>query len=107
MAKFTLSLDYWYLSAAEKPKSANFDAASGTYHPFDLPKDLGNELDLYAEFIVTDNIKIDLLSGIFLPGGYYREQRGDGNILGIASAPRFDGGASNAWLIETGITYSF
>lgn len=103
----TLRLDYWYLRSAEPGIGADYDPVSATYSPYTLPTYLGNELDAYAEYSVTDNIVLSFLAGLFLPGDYYRKNRGDEDLLGVSSAPRFDGNASNAWMLEAAVTYSF
>lgn len=105
--KLTVSLDYWYLQSAEPPIGADYDDITGMYSPYTLPSYMGNELDLYTEYAVNDNIVLSFLGGIFLPGDYYRKKRGDADLLGIAAAPRFDGGASTPWMIEAAVTYSF
>ncbi len=105
--KLTVSLDYWYLRSAEPAIGADYDEDTAVYSPYTLPTYLGNELDLYTEYAVNDNIVLSFLGGIFLPGDYYRKRRGDDNLLGVASAPRFDGGVSTPWMIEAAVTYSF
>ncbi|MDD4013817.1 MAG: alginate export family protein, partial [Candidatus Omnitrophica bacterium] len=104
--KLEVSLDYWFLRSAEKAIGADYDPVSGVYSPYTLPSYMGNELDLYAEYKVNRYIVFSLLAGIFFPGDYFRKNRGDGDILGIAAAPRYDGGASNAWMLEAAVTYS-
>jgi hypothetical protein len=105
--KLSISFDYWYLSAEQAPVGADYDPVAGVYYPRTLSKYLGNELDLYAEYCVNEYITFSLLGGLFLPGDYYREQRGDEDLLCIAAAPRFDGGANDAWVIEAAVTYCF
>jgi len=105
--KFTVNLDYWYLRTAEPPVGALLNPDTGLFDPYTLPTCLGNEFDIYAEYAVNDYITLSALGGIFLPGKYFRQQRDDGDVLGVISAPRFDGGASNAWLVEMAVTYSY
>ncbi|MFH1878970.1 MAG: hypothetical protein ABH883_09210, partial [Candidatus Omnitrophota bacterium] len=105
--KFSVSLDYWYLHTEQLPVGADYDPVKDEYHPYTLPGDLGSEFDIYAEYSVNDNIRYSFLAGIFFPGDYYRKRRGDEDAAGIAASPRFDGGASNAWVIEAAVTYVF
>lgn len=107
MDKLTLKFDYWYLRSAEPGIGADYDPAAAAYSPYTLPTYLGNELDAYAEYSVTKNIVLSFLAGLFLPGDYYRKGRGDDDLLGVSSAPRFDGNASNAWMLEAAVTCSF
>lgn len=92
--KLTVSIDYWYLRS--------FEHAHGTWNDrvITLSSDLGHELDFYSSYELTDNISFNLLMGIFFPGKYYREKRDDGNILGLAPSPRYDGDADAAYQIE-------
>lgn len=105
--KLTLNLDYWYLRSAEPGVGADYNDTTGTYSPYTLPVDLGNELDLYGEYAVNKNITLSLLAGLFLPGDYYRKRRADDDAIGISAAPRYDGSASNAWMIEAAVDYHF
>jgi hypothetical protein len=105
--KLFLSLDYWYLHAQQPPIGADYDPVNDVYSPYTLSSNLGNELDLYAEYYVNDYITFSFLGGIFFPGAYFHTRRGDQDLLGVAAAPRFDGGASNAWVIEAAVTYSY
>jgi hypothetical protein len=105
--KLSLSLDYWYLHTQQPPIGADYDPVNDVYLPYTLPGYLGNELDVYAEYYVNDNITFSFLGGIFFPGDYYHKRRGDADLLGVAAAPRFDGGACNAWVIEAAVTYSY
>ncbi|UJS18090.1 MAG: alginate export family protein [Candidatus Jettenia sp.] len=89
-----LSLDYWYLRS--------FEHAIGILNnrAITLSSDLGHELDFYSSYDLTDHISFSLQTGIFFPGRYYHEKRNDGDILGLAPAPRFDGDADPAYQIE-------
>ena len=100
--RLSVSFDYWYLHAATPPVGVDMGGATYT-----LPRFLGNEIDLSVEYTITENIMVSFLGGIFFPGEYYRQERGDGDALSVIGAPRFDGGASNAWQAETAITLSY
>jgi hypothetical protein len=105
--KLTLNLDYWYLRSAEPGIGADYDDTTGTYSPYTLPVDLGHELDIYGEYAVNKNITLSLLAGLFIPGDYYRKRRADDDVIGISAAPRYDGSASNAWMLEAAVDYHF
>jgi hypothetical protein len=105
--KLTVSFDYWYLNSQTPPIGADYDAEKDSYSPYTLPSFLGNEINLFVEYRPTENMALSFLGGIFFPGEYYRKDRGDADVLGVISAPRFDGGASNAWQAETAITFSY
>ncbi|MFC1570628.1 hypothetical protein ACFL4E_02480 [Candidatus Omnitrophota bacterium] len=102
----SISFDYWYLHTQQPPIGGNVDPASGMVTPFTLPSSLGNEIDLYIEYYPTDLITFSFLGGLFFPGEYFRKTRTDMDPLGIAAAPRYDGGASNAWQMEMAITFN-
>lgn len=99
--KLSASLDYWYLR--------NFEHAVGTRdgRAISLSSDLGHELDFYGSYDITEKISFNLLTGIFFPGKYYHEKRHDEDVLGLASAPRFDGGADIAYQIEFATEITF
>lgn len=94
MEKWSISFDYWYLKSFEHAMGILNDKA------ISLSSDLGHELDFYSSYDVTEHISFSLLTGIFFPGKYYHEKRDDGDILGLAPAPRFDGDADPAYQIE-------
>lgn len=100
--QFFVSFDYWYLYAQQPP----IGATAGMARNYTLPRSLGNEIDLYVEYYPTDLITFSFLGGLFFPGVYFHETRGDMDPLGIAAAPRYDGGASNAWQMEFAITFN-
>lgn len=100
--KLFISVDYWYLRSQEPPIGA--DTMMNTYT---LPSSLGNEIDIFVEYYAHENITLSFWGGIFFPGEYYRQSRGDGDPIGVATAPRYDGGASNAWQAETAITFTY
>lgn len=99
--KWSVSVDYWYLRS--------FEHATGTRdsRAITLSSDLGHELDFYGSYDLTENISFNLLTGIFFPGKYYHERRDDEDILGLAPAPRFDGGADIAYQIEFATEITF
>ncbi|MEP9411658.1 MAG: alginate export family protein [Candidatus Brocadia sp.] len=99
--KWSVSIDYWYLRS--------FEHAIGLRdsRPVTLSSDLGHELDFYGSYDITKNISFNLLTGIFFPGKYYHEKRDDRDILGLAPAPRFDGGADIAYQIEFATEITF
>ncbi|MFQ5953357.1 MAG: hypothetical protein ACE5JK_08185, partial [Candidatus Omnitrophota bacterium] len=104
---FYVGLDYWYLRTQQPPIGADYDAVNDEFLPYTLPKDLGNELDIYCEYYVNDYITLSFLGGIFFPGDYFHTRRGDEDVLGIAPAPRYDGGATNPWMAEFAVTYKY
>lgn len=99
--QWSVSADYWYLRS--------FEHAIGTQdgRAIALSSDLGHELDFYSSYDLTEHISFNLLTGIFFPGKYYYEKRDDGDILGLAPAPRFDGGADIAYQIEFATEITF
>ncbi len=99
--KWSLSVDYWYLRSFENAIGIRDD------RPITLSSDLGHELDFYGSYDVTANISFNLRTGIFFPGKYYHEKRDDEDILGLAPAPRFDGGADIAYQIEFATEITF
>ena len=99
--KWSVSFDYWYLRSFEHAIGIRNDRA------ITLSSDLGHELDFYSSYDLTKHISFNLLTGVFFPGKYYREKRDDGDILGLAPAPRYDGDADLAYQIELATEITF
>lgn len=101
--KVYVGMDYWYLSSKE---SAYGLSATGS--PMRLSRDLGHEIDLFASYQVTKNVKVSLLTGYFMPGNYYKEYRGDTAANNtFASTPRRDGLVDPAFQVELGFDFTF
>jgi len=99
--KWSVSFDYWYLRSFEHAIGILNDRA------ITLSSDLGHELDFYSSYDLTKHISFNLLMGVFFPGKYYREKRDDGDVLGLASSPRYDGDADPAYQIELATEITF
>ena len=83
--KWSVSFDYWYLRSFEHAVGILNDRA------ITLSSDLGHELDFYSSYDLTKHISFQSPDGCIFPGKYYRERREDGDVLGLASSPRYDG----------------
>ncbi len=99
--KWSVTLDYWYMRSFEHAIGIQND------HAVTLSSDLGHELDFYTTYDLTEHISFNLLTGVFLPGKYYREKRDDGDVLGVAPSPRYDGDADPAYQIELATEITF
>jgi hypothetical protein len=99
--KFSLAFDWWYLRA----KEPGFGQLGGETRR--LSRDLGHELDLSCEFALTDYLTLGVLSGYFMPGSYYQENRDD--TAGSLFSPfvRGDGEADAAYQVELYMTIEF
>lgn len=88
------SADWWHLNAAE----GGVGIVGGEARH--LSRDLGNEFDFSVQFQANKYITVGLLSGLFIPGKYYREVRED--TAGSLFSPfvRGDGSADCAYQIE-------
>ncbi|MDD5194572.1 MAG: hypothetical protein PHQ96_02715 [Candidatus Omnitrophica bacterium] len=100
--KLSFSFDWWYLKAMEKGIGLLGDAAK------ELPRDLGNELNLSANYEINENVTVSLLGGYFFPGKYYKETRDDteGGSL-FNPCVRGDGKANGAYQIELSVTFAY
>ncbi|MCX5696786.1 MAG: hypothetical protein NTU54_02235 [Candidatus Omnitrophica bacterium] len=94
-------LDWWYLRAMERGVGT-FEGSSKMLSP-----DLGNELDLSFNYELNKNITLGLLSGCFLPGRYYKEDRDDTEGSLFTPFVRGDGEADPAYQIELSCTLTF
>lgn len=92
--KWSISFDYWYLRTFERALSIRDERVTT------LSSELGLELDFYKSYDLTKNMSFNLLTGIFIPGKYYREKREDSDVLGLAPSSRYDGDADPAYQIE-------
>jgi len=72
-----------------------------------LSPDLGNEFDLSVNYELNKNITLSLLSGYFLPGDYYYEERDDTGGSLFSPFVRGDGQANSAYQIELSLTVTF
>jgi len=95
------SFDWWYL--------ANSENGIGMYDnvPEVIPRDLGNEVDLCLYYILTKQIKLSVVSGIFFPGAAFRKERTDVNGSLFTPFVRGDGEADPAYQLELGMEVAF
>lgn len=99
--KLSMTFDWWYLRAAER----GVGTLGGVNKT--LSTDLGNELDLYVNYDLTDNVALSLFCGYFFPGRYYKEERDDTEGSLFTPFARGDGEADGAFQIEASITFSY
>ena len=99
--KVYLGIDYWYLRSVEH--GVGLDGV-GNFREFSTQ--LGQELDIYASYQLTKNIKISLLGGYFFPGLYYKETRSDTTSI-FSDTARKDGEADGAYQVELGFDITF
>ena len=99
--KLLLTFNWWYLRASER--------GIGTFlgENKKLSPDLGNEFDLSVNYELNKNITLSLLSGYFLPGDYYYEERDDTGGSLFSPFVRGDGQANSAYQIELSLTVTF
>ena len=100
--KVYMGMDYWYLRAKEHGYGLD---EGGNITSFS--KELGHELDIFASYQWTKNMKISLLAGYFFPGKYYTETRTDNATNIFAPTPRRDGEADGVYQIELGLDITF
>lgn len=67
--KLSADLNWWYLKAAESGVGTLAGEAKK------LSSSLGQEIDLSLEYLLNKNLTLNLLSGYFFPGKFYREER--------------------------------
>lgn len=99
--KLTITVDWWYLRSKEK--------GVGTFagESRELSADLGHEIDVSFNYALNERVTLSLLTGYFLPGSFYKEERDD--TAGSLFTPfvRGDEGASPAYQVELSLTVSF
>ncbi len=96
-------MDWWFLKTMESAYGLD---QNGRVKEFS--KDLGQELDLFASYQLTENIKLSVLGGYFFPGNYYSEKRTDTAANNVfAPTPRRDGKADDAYQLELGVDITF
>ncbi len=99
--KLSCCLDWWYLRSKERGVG-KFDSVAKKLSP-----DLGNEIDVSFNYVLNENLSLDLLSGCFFPGNYYREEREDEEGSLFTPFVRGDGEVNLAYQIELSLTLSF
>ncbi|MFA5389166.1 MAG: hypothetical protein WC312_05360, partial [Candidatus Omnitrophota bacterium] len=99
--KLSFTFDWWYLRAAEEGVGV-FETVSKKLSP-----ELGNEVDLYFEYELNENVIISLYSGYFFPGRYYKEKRDDTDGSIFTPFVRGDGEADGAYQIEASLAVEF
>lgn len=99
--KFSVNFDWWYLATSEK--------GIGMYNnvPKVISPDLGNEIDLYADYFITKNILFSVAAGAFFPGAAYREERTDATGSLFTPFVRGDGKADPAYQLEISMELQF
>lgn len=99
--KINIGFDWWYLANAQK--------GIGMYNnvPKVISPELGNEVDIFFEWLATKNIALGVVGGIFLPGPAYREERTDVNGSLFTPYVRGDGKADPAYQLEMSMEMSF
>ena len=101
--KVYFGMDYWYLRSKENGFGLDEFRRFRKY-----PKELGHEMDFFASYQWTKNVKLSLLSGVFFPGKYYKNKRSDPPFTNAFSpAPRTDGDADAAFQFELAMDVNF
>lgn len=102
MDKVYVGVDYWYLHSKEPGHGLD---SAGRAEKFS--RDLGQEIDIFASYQLTPNIKLSLLGGYFFPGDYYKVGRMAGESNAYSPTPRRDGDADGAYQLELGMDVTF
>lgn len=99
--KFSATVDWWYIKANERGVGTLGGLAK------ELPRDLGQEIDLSLYYTLNKNINLSFSAGYFFPGRYFKEERDD--TLGSLFTPftRGDGNAHGAYQMELSIEFKF
>lgn len=99
--KLNISVYGFYLRAFEKAVGMLDGVARR------LSADLGQEVDVYADYRLNEHVTFSFLVGYFFPGHYYREKRddADGNVL--SPFIRGDGDADGAYQAEAAVELRF
>ncbi|MFH1414124.1 MAG: alginate export family protein [Candidatus Omnitrophota bacterium] len=88
---------------------SSFEKAVGTLNgeAKRLSRDLGEEIDIFIDYQLSQNVLISFLGGYFIPGRYYKEARDD--VDGSLFSPylRGDQKADNAYQIELAVEFQF
>lgn len=99
--KLSTTLDWWYLMTQERGVGT-FETAGKKLSPY-----LGNEVDLAFNYEFNKNVTLSLLSGYFLPGKFYKEDRDDGGGSLFSPFVRGDSEANAAYQIELSLTLAY
>ena len=99
--KLTATFDWWYIMANER--------GVGMYEGLSryLSRDLGQEIDLSLSYDLNENININLCTGYFFPGKYFKEKRDDTGGSLFTPFVRGDGRANSAYQIEFTVECEF
>lgn len=98
--KLSFAFDWWYMRAMERGVGTLEGVAKK------LSPDLGNEINLSADYKINKNISVDLVGGYFFPGKFYKEKRDDAEGSLFTPFVRGDGKANGAFQIELSVTLS-
>ncbi|PIQ90733.1 MAG: hypothetical protein COV71_02990 [Candidatus Omnitrophica bacterium CG11_big_fil_rev_8_21_14_0_20_41_12] len=99
--KLCVSLYGYYLRAFNKPVGTL--NGQGKY----LSRELGYEADLFVDYKVNKHMTVGFLSGVFIPGAFYKERRDDVDGSLFSPYVRGDGHANNAYQIECYVEMKF
>lgn len=77
------------------------------FETISLPQELGHEIDLYAQYRLTDAVRLTALVGCFLPGAYYETRRDDDDPYGLSPVVSPSGNPKTAFQLEAGVELFF
>lgn len=99
--KLSFTIDTWFLRAMER--------GVGTFAGVSkkLSADLGQEVDLFCAYSLNDKVSLNLSTGYFFPGKYYKEERDDTTGSLFTPFIRGDGNANGAYQIELNMEVKF
>ncbi|MCX5702785.1 MAG: hypothetical protein NTW64_07480 [Candidatus Omnitrophica bacterium] len=99
--KLTIGFYGYYLSAFER--GVGIQGGQARY----LSRELGQEVDLFIDYQLSQNTLISVLGGCFFPGKYYKELREDAGGSLFSPFVRGDGDADCAYQFELAVEFKF
>jgi len=99
--RLSLSLDWWHLRAVER----GVGTLGGVSR--ELSPDLGDEIDLFFNYEMNENITLSLFGGYFFPGRFYKEERDDTEGSLFTPFVRGDGEIDGAYQAELSLILEF
>jgi hypothetical protein len=99
--KLTIGFYGYYLSAFER--GVGMLGGEARY----LSRELGQEVDLFIDYQLSQNTLISVLGGCFFPGKYYKELREDTDGSLFSPFVRGDGDADCAYQFELAVEFKF
>lgn len=99
--KLNLTVDWWYIKAKERGVGKFEEVVK------ELPRDLGQEIDVSFSYDINKHANVSLYGGYFFPGRYFKEKRDDTEGSLFTPFVRGDGFIDPAYQIELVAEFTF